>query len=121
MRNAGITPRFANRKTPIAETERISASSCAVNAFLELAIRSASVSLGPDSDSGGMKCGQGAAHHRAVVDFVFGRGLRIVSCPATFCEPRHSSDRSYKLLIPQLLASIVLRLLSSYPSVFSEI
>jgi len=57
----------------IAETEKISATSYAVNAFLEAAIRSASVLLDPGFDSAGRKCAQGAVHHLPLVrDFVFG-------------------------------------------------
>lgn len=77
----------------IAETERISASSYAVRAFLEPAIRLAKLSENPDSDSAGTNRVHGAAHHRPLVvllsksDFDFVRGLRIVSWVTVLQNP----------------------------------
>jgi len=81
MRKAGITPRFASRKMLIAETDRSSASSYAVNAFLEPAIRSASVPSIPGSHSAAENLEQGVVHHRPLarigMEFEFWRDLCI--------------------------------------------
>jgi len=89
---AGMIPFFASLKTLITETERNSATSCAVKALFDLAIWSAKVPVTSGSEAVAVNREHGAVHHlptafRTDTDLEFWPDLRIAVVVA-----RHEID-----------------------------